>query len=173
MMMSRLLGYASSALSPHSIAFAVSPIARYCCESCHSPYAVAALLSAYFVRNSWYDAMRFCASDSAAIAARSLSSGVPAGMTIGVFWAAIMTASINSSETRESWRRVARISHLVEMSGRRSESGDVRNFYSHGILTRLPTGCYDLSHKVGQLAAGKLLSSFSLLCHHQPSRCGE
>ena len=43
---------------------------------------MAGLLSAYFVRNSWYAAIRFWASDSAAMVARSLSSGVPAGITM-------------------------------------------------------------------------------------------
>src|SRR5450755_3938053 len=77
--------------------------------------------------NSWYDAILFWASDSAAIVDRSLSSWVPAGITMSVF--CDHTDSENSAmQIRiRSWRWMTRILHLEKYAGRR----DRRNHCSH------------------------------------------
>src|ERR1019366_3507592 len=65
--------------------------------------------------NSWYAAIRFWLSDSAAIVDRSLSSGVPAGITMGVFCDHKDSENSAMQIRIKRWRWMTLMLHLEEM----------------------------------------------------------
>src|SRR5215813_11469942 len=114
------------------------------------------------------------------MAARSLSSGVPAGMTMGVLCDRLITLLRRTSKNKRAMRRGLTISYLRECAHRRAGYEDISSVSRKPmfavLLTENPnafarsTLCAIAQISVSCHSFACLFTAFSLLGHNQPAR---